>query len=219
MKLGCIISVLTVVVILYLTVDSNEGKSGRHMNSNLYRRQPSVNATGTSPLMHSGNVNVSSAASGNANAGRFHSGLSRDQNNMGGVVGRSMTSMHPGSSRVSTDLPHEVPLSQPGPELSGRRLQQQQQQQQQVNCSAVSSLSVGGYQNTPDLDDSANDSLMSQLFGTPASSMSAAGQGDMCSSTLVSRSLQPCDNNPMDSDANASSAGVSTLWLLSTLCS
>lgn len=183
-------------MILYLPLDSNDSKSGRHANNSLYRRQPSVNATGSSPLLHSTNANVSSAASGNANVARFHAGLSRDT--MGGIGGRGMTSMHPGSSRAPTDLLHDAAMTQPVPDLSGRR--PQQQQHQQVNCSAVSNL-TGAYRTTPDLDDSANDSLISQLFGT------SSGQSDICSSTLVSRPLQPSESNPMDADA-ASSAMV-----------
>jgi hypothetical protein len=165
----------------------------------VYRRQPSVNAAASSPHLHSTSANVSSATSNGANVARFHAGLSRD--NVGGIGGRSLTSMHPGSSRAPTDLLHDATLSQPGPDLSGRRLQQQQHQQ--VNCSAVSSL-TGGYRTTPDLDESANDSLMSQLFGT------SSGQNDICSTTLVSRPLPPSESNPMDSDA-ASSAMVGGL--------
>ena len=181
-------------------LDSND-KSSRQ-GSSLYRRQSSVNT----PLVHQGSASASSV-SGGSNTPRYHAGLSRD--NLGGIGGRGLISSHVVSSRATGELAHDGNISHSGIELSGRRLQQKQHQ---MNGAVVSNVSGGSFQTSGDLDDSGSDSLMSQLFGTTAPSLSLSGQGDIGGGGVsISRPHQPIDNCAMEADVTANTSAVCDL--------
>jgi len=181
-------------------LDSNDGKGNRQAANNLYRRQSSGSAAGTTPLVHASNTNIPAGGSGGSmsNGGRFLTGPPRD--NMGSVGARGVMSMHTGNTRAASDVPLDPNLSH-----LGRRTQQSQQ----MGNSSGSNVSGSSYLNATDSMDCGNDSLMNQFFGVTASPLGVVGQID-----TASRPHQLIEaTNSQDSEGGGLNSAVSNCYI------